>query len=184
MIALRVPQEVGRLLAQMSGALPGDVQAASEMHVTVVYLGDGASMEQLAAAMVACHKVTRRTSPFTLTCSEVASFDPGHHGTPVILPVQSPELMQLERDLKEELDLSGVSYSAKWPEFKPHVTLSYMPGAKTAGPLPAPVSWGAFDLTIYGADRGDGRVSIALPFVLQNFQLQLEKIAAKLSRSQ
>lgn len=181
MVAIRVPAEAARLLSAVAGALPGDSQAASEMHVTLLYLGDDVPMEQLARVMVACYAVTRKTAPFTMTVSEVASFDPGGNGTPVILPVQSPELHELQGNLRQELDRSGVDYDKKWPEYKPHVTLSYVPNMKAAGPMASPISWGAFDLTIYGANRGDGRATIILPFAPQSFQVQMEKIASKIA---
>jgi 2'-5' RNA ligase len=150
------------------------------MHVTVIFLGDDVPMQQLASAMVACHAVTSKTAPFTLTVSDISSFEPGGNGTPVIMPVQSPELMTLEQELKAEFDRAGIPYSTKWPEFKPHVTLSYVPGMKASGPLPVPVSWGAFDLTIYGANHGDG-MSVVLPFELPNIEVKMQKIAAKIA---
>lgn len=181
MIALKVPAEAARLLGAVAGHLPGDSQTASDMHVTVLYLGDDVPMQQLAQTMAACHVVTSKTPPFVLTVNSIDSFDPGEDGTPVIMPVSSPELMSLEQALKAELDSAGVQYSKKFPEYKPHVTLSYIPGMKASGPLPTPISWGAFDLTIYGANRGDGRATIILPFAPQNFQVQMEKIAAKVA---
>jgi len=181
MIALRVPYETARLLGSIAGALPGDSQAASDMHVTVAFLGDDVSVQQLASAMVACHAITSKTAPFMLTVSEISSFEPGENGTPVIMPIQSPELHTLEQALKAELDKAGVPYGKKWPEFKPHVTLSYIPGMKASGPLPAPLSWGTFDLTIYGANSGDGQMLVVLPFELPNIEVKMQKIAAKIA---
>lgn len=182
MIALRVPTETARLMERISGVLPGDSQAASDMHITIAYLGDKTPMEQIAKAMLACHSVASKTAPFMLTVDSMDSFEPGDDGTPIILPVKSEELHSLEKAIKEELDRFGVGYSKKWPEFKPHVTMSYIKGMRAAGPLSVPISWGAFDMTIYGADRGDGRVSIVLPFILPNTHIKLQRIAAKIAR--
>ena len=184
MIAVKVPTETSRLISKISEALPGDSQAASEMHVTIIHLGDDVPISQLAKVMEACHTVTSKISPFVMTVDSIDSFEPGDNGgVPVILPVQSQELHELEQKLKQEFDSAGISYSNKYPEFKPHVTLSYVPGMKAVGPLPAPISWGAFEMMIYGADSGDGRVLVTLPFGLPNMQIKLQKIAARVARS-
>jgi 2'-5' RNA ligase len=182
MVAIRVPQETGHLLENMSNCIPGDSQTASDMHVTVAFLGDDVPISSLAAAMTACHAVTSRTSPFVLTVDSIESFEPGKDGTPIIMPVKSEELHALEQAVKAEMDRIGVFYDKKWPEFKPHVTLSYVKGMRGAGALPAPLSWGAFGLTVYGGNHGNEGVSIELPFELPSMQLKMNAIASRIAK--
>lgn len=181
MIAIRIPQETARLLEKMAKCIPGNSQAASDMHVTVLYLGDDVPIDVIAKAMTACHAVTSTTAPFTMSVDRIDSFEPGTNGTPVIMPVTSNELQTLHQNLKAELDRQGVFYDKKWPEFKPHVTLSYVDGMKGSGYLPKPLSWGVFELTVYGANKGEG-VSAVLPFELSSTELKLQKIASRITR--
>lgn len=180
MIAIRVPEETAKMLEQMAASIPGDNQSTSDMHITLVSLGDGIPVETLAKAMEACHSVTSKTSPFSLEVREISSFDPGNNGTPIILPVESKELIELQSKILEALNEFGVEYSKKWPEFKPHVTLSYVEGMKGEVSLPHPIRWGAFEVEIFGADHGSGGMSITLPLEMPNTELKLRKIAASI----
>lgn len=181
MIALRVPHDTARMLEKLAGSMSGDSQTASEMHVTLVYLGDNVSVGTLSRVMLACSYVTSRTTPFSLSVGKIDSFEPGKNGTPVILPVTSNELHALHKAVSEALDTVGIEYSKKWPEFKPHVTLSYVDGMKGSGFFPSPITWGAFELSIYGDNHGDGGISIAMPFELPNIKLKMQTIAAKIA---
>lgn len=180
MIALRVPNDTARMLEKLAGSVNGDSQTASEMHVTLIYLGDDVSIETLSKVMLACNSVTSRTTPFSLSVDKIDSFEPGKNGTPVILPIVSNELHALHEAISEALDAAGIEYSKKWPEFKPHVTLSYVNGMKGSGFFPSPITWGAFELSIYGDNHGDGGVSITMPFELPSIELKMQTIAARM----
>lgn len=180
MIAIRVPKDTAKLMEKMAEAIPGDSQTASDMHITLVYLGDGVTVDTLSKVMLACHGVTSKTPPFSLEVNRIESFEPGEKGTPIILPVVSNDLHDLQRAVREALDVAGIDYSKKWPEFKPHVTLSYVKGMRGSGPLPSAIKWGAFELTVYGADHGNGGVSVVMPFEMQNMELRLQKIAMRI----
>lgn len=180
MIAIRVPHDTARMLEKLAGSVSGDSQTASEMHVTLIYLGDDVSIGTLSKVMLACNSVTSKTTPFSLSVDKIDSFEPGKNGTPVILPIVSNELHALHKAVSEALDAAEVEYSKKWPEFKPHVTLSYVDGMKGSGFFPSPITWGAFELSIYGDNHGDGGISIAMPFELPSIELKMQTIAARI----
>ncbi len=183
-VGLRVPHDAARLLEGVK--VPGDRLSASDMHVTILYLGKGLPMVQVAKAMVACSVVTEAQPPFGVSVSRVSSFPRNKDdGFPVICPVDSPELHSLRSALRASFQKLGVPFSDKWPEFRPHVTMSYVKdlpdgveGFSFDQPLPGPLSFTALELTIWGGDKGDGRVHVGLPFVLS----PLERMASRLSR--
>lgn len=167
-IGLKVPHEAARLLRGVD--VPGDRLSTSDMHVTVLYLGHGVPVVEVAKAMCAAHQVTSRTAPFLCGIRDVSSFPGGEDGIPVICPVHSPGLHVLNAALRAEFDRLCIRYSKKWPEYKPHVTLSYVTGPDApraySSDLPGPLTWTASDMVIWGGDEGDEVLSVTMPFVL------------------
>jgi len=163
MIGLRVPQDLARLLQGVE--VPGEPIQRHHQHVTIHMLGDDVPIEQIGKAIIAAHGVAEKTVPFRLSINSVSTFKGGDHGVPVICPVFSPELHELWENLKTAFDEAGVEYSKKWPEYKPHVTLSYSPEPMKDKPV-GPVEWSAFEMVLWGGDSDDQRLCVTLPFSL------------------
>lgn len=182
MIALRVPQDVALMLEGVE--TPGDNHSASDMHVTILYLGDDTPIANLAMAMVAMHEVASKWSPFLMSVDGVSSFDSNDEGkTPIIAPVESPELHELHEALKESLKTHGVWFSEKYPEYKPHVTLSYADeGDANDKTFPKPVTWGAYGLDLYGGNEGMRGPFAHLPFSIPpSTEVKLSSVAHRIS---
>jgi 2'-5' RNA ligase len=162
-ICLRVPHEVTRLLDTID--VPGSRVLGSEKHVTVLHLGDDVPIDTLSSAVAAIYNVTSNWKPFSAMLDRIESFPKNEDGVPIIMPVTSPELLELHAALSKSLDEVGVSYSKKFPEYKPHVTLSYAEKAKGLGTI-EPLEWGVFDVILWGGEQGDGRLSAVFPFSL------------------
>jgi len=163
MIGLRVPADAARLLASVD--VPGEKIQRHHAHVTIHMLGDDVPMEQIGKAIIAAHSVAEKTVPFRVAINSVSTFKAGNNGVPVICPVFSPELHELHENLKAAFDAAGVEYSKKWPEFKPHVTLSYSPEPMKDQAL-GPLEWSAYEMILWGGDEDDQRLSVNLPFSL------------------
>lgn len=178
-IALKVPQEASLLLEDVGVPINGERESASDMHVTILYLGKGLVIGDIARAMCSAFTVASVTSPLLCSINTITSFPSNDEGlTPVICPVICPALIQLNKDLKLALDLGAVGYDNKYPEYKPHVTLAYQTGEFKDMSLPGPLSWTAHEMLMWGDDNGFGKVMVHLPFVLN----PLEKIAMRLSK--
>jgi len=178
-IGLKVPDDASRLLAGVE--VPGERHSASDMHVTILFLGQDLPITEVAKAMCAAFQVTSRTRPFVCGVKDVSSFPRGADGLPVICPVVSPGLMVLNAALRAEFDRLGLGYSKKYPEYKPHVTLSYdrVPGGPDSysAPLPGPLTWTASDMVIWGGNEADEILSVNLPFVLGPIERAARRIA-------
>jgi 2'-5' RNA ligase len=120
-------------------------------------------IDTITEAIVAAYEVASKTVPFSLSVSEVSCFPKGEDGVPIITRVESPEIHKLWRDLCTGLDRAGVDYSKKFPEFSPHVTLSYNLEVVRAFPI-GPFEWTAYEMVLWGGDSGDERISVTLPF--------------------
>jgi len=178
-VMLKLPHEAARLLEGVE--VPGDRHSASDMHVTLFLLGKDLPVVDVAKAMCAAYQVTSRTRPFTCALGAVSSFPRGDDGVPIICPVVSPGLMGFRAALKAEFDRLGIGYSKKFPEYKPHVTLSYCSdeGLDTySSPLPGPLTWTASDMVIWGGDHADHVLSVNMPFVLGPVERAARRLAS------
>ena len=178
-VGLEVPPGIARILRGVKD-VPGERHSASDMHVTILYLGKGLPVTDVAKAMCAAFQVTSRTNPFACGLTGVSSFPGGDDGVPVICPVQSPGIHELNALLKAGFDKYGIGYSDKYPEYKPHVTMSYVTDGsvdKYRQDLPGPLAWTASELVIWGGDEADEMLSVSMPFVLG----PLERMAFRIS---
>lgn len=156
-IGIKVPAEVGRMLETVD--VPGERHSVSDMHITLLYLGKGVDVVSVAKAMVVTHEVASKTRPFMVWGDAVSSFPSNpDDGVPVIVPVHSQPLHALRAALASRFDELGIGYSKKYPDFKPHVTLSYVkdpgPGFQAPStPLPGYTGWVVYDVTIWAGDE-------------------------------
>jgi len=170
-LGIHCPRDVARIFSQIECI--GDKEPLWHQHITLLYLGDDVPIEQLAKAVVAIYGVTSKTKPFSVMADRVTSFPPHpEHGTvPIICPIVSPALHDLQARLRAAFDRMGIEYSRKFPEYKPHVTLSY-----TKDPLVfadhvadkdiPPIEWGVADIVLWGGEDGDQRFSANFPLTI------------------
>lgn len=176
LIGFRLPVEAGLLLEQAE--VPGDRESSSDFHVTSVYPGRSTPVVTLAKILVVVQRVSERFGPFDVTLADIASFPAGDDGVPVICPVDSPEMHAFHHAVKAGLDAAGVPYSKKWPEYKPHVTLSYVRDGsvkEVVGKLASPVSFTLYGASLWG-DEGCGMIRAEVPFPASPIQ----RMAARL----
>jgi 2'-5' RNA ligase len=166
-LMLRVPHETARLLSEVQYGDVGERESPGEYHITVTYLGKEIPIEQITKAIPIIFGITSKTRPFTVGTDHISTFPPGEDGVPIIARVNSPELHTLRDALWAAFDAAGIPYDKKFPEFKPHVTVGYskdpLAGEVVNADFPR-IEWGAHELILWGADRGDGRLSVTFPF--------------------
>ena len=93
----------------------------------------------------------------------------------------SDELLDFHHDLKKAFDKQGVFYSKKYPEYIPHITLSYAEKRIKNFNLTSPIQWAAHEATLYGGDMGDDRLTATFPFVLNPSKASFKKSVLKLA---
>lgn len=162
-IGLKAPHEVGRLLHAVD--VPGSKLPITEYHVTLLYLGKDVPIEVIGKAIVAAADVAAGAKPFRCTLTHATSFPENEDGVPIICPVTSPELHDLNTTLKAAFDAAGVEYSKRYPEYKPHLTLSYADEAVEDQDF-GPLEWSAYEMVLWGGDAGDERLATNFPFAM------------------
>ena len=160
-IGVKVPADAAASLARIK--VPGEPVPPEEMHVTLLYLGKNVPIPDVLQATMACYMMTKRWTPFRATSRRVTCFSQSEEGeVPVVARVLCPELHRLHMALRKSLDFMEIEYSKKYPEYKPHITLSYskkpMPDVK----IPS-VAWEIGELVIWGGDDGTERIAVTLP---------------------
>lgn len=164
-LGIAVPAQTARLIAEVDYGGIGQAVPSSEYHITMIYLGKDVPIETISAAIPAIFSVTSRTKPFTVQTSRASTFPGNEDGVPIIARIQSNALHTLRSDIGQALDVAGIEYSKKYPEYKPHLTLAY-----SSEPLEQPVDvefpvieWGAHELSLWGGDKGDNRLIVTFP---------------------
>lgn len=171
-VGLRLAPETARLLATIDYGDVGEPEPSNAYHVTLLNLGHEIEVEQIAMAVEPLLAVAGETKPFTARVDRVSSFPPHpEHGTvPVICPVESDGLRLLHARLSAAFEAAGVSFSKKFKDFNPHVTLAYIePNGKPVAfkDVPfTPVEWGVHEIVLWGGDDADDRVVMTIPLSL------------------
>lgn len=161
-VGIRIPHEVGRLFSHIP--VPGEKVPTDEMHVTLLYIGKATPLEMIGRAVVAAAEVAEAVRPFRLQVSKSTCFPKNDDGVPIICPVESPDLHELNSQLKAAFDKHNVDYSKKFPDYKPHVTLSYASDLIQEESFAEPLEWSAYEMVLWAGDSGDDRVSATFPF--------------------
>lgn len=165
-LGFRVPHETSRLFRDIE--VPGTKTEMGQYHVTLLYLGNDIEVDVLAEALKATYAVTSKTRHFTVRTSMVMSFPPSpEDGHPVVARITSDELHDLRERLVLAFDEGGIDFNKKYPDYKPHVTLSYAGDAVDEFRIPT-IEWGAHELVMWGGDDGDRKLTVTFPLALRS----------------
>lgn len=139
MLCLALAPDVAAQLA-VPGGLP-----AHELHITLAYLGswlderDRQTVAAVTAEVAAAHR------PLAGRVYGQGRFPAGDDGTvPVWARVDVPGLRELRQVLVERIRAAGVWFEDRYPQYTPHVTLTYLVGDE-APPPPVPQTPVRFD---------------------------------------
>jgi 2'-5' RNA ligase len=161
-LTIKVPEDVSVKLSNIQ--VPGVKVPVSEKHITLLYLGDDVSIDVLGSVVIETARVTERIKPFKIHLKNMTSFPQGKDGYPVICPVVSKEIHGLHDALGDALDVHGIEYDKKWPEFKPHVTLSYAEDKPKDKKIDE-ITWTCNEVMLWGGDHGEHRLSTKFEFL-------------------
>lgn len=149
MVALYPTAEVAQRLAIEDGLAPGD------LHVTLAYLGQDLTEEQLADAEAVLAGIAVQFPALPGQVGGLGQFPEGDDGVPVYAPVDVALLSEVRQALVEALTAADVPVSTDHG-FTPHMTLTYLQdGDAEPTPVPAtPTTFAALSL-VAGTDRTD-----------------------------
>lgn len=161
MIAIKIPEKIADRLSRE--AVPGKKCPPEEMHLTLFYFKELKFEEAL--KVIACmHEVLKKSSSIKINLKKIVSFPSNEDGTPVIVPIISDDLIRLREKLAKKLDEEGLEYSKKYPEFKPHVTLSYSTKDVEERKLLSPFTFKVDEVILYAGKDMDSNMIVTIPF--------------------
>lgn len=167
MLSIKLPEGPARALSGID--VPGKKTPLDEFHITLMYMEGDLPTAELAKALGPTLEVVSATTPFTVQVERVATFSYNDDGTPVMCPVISKDLHDLRARLADAWDRADVPYSKKYPEYKPHVTLSYAEEDITlAYALPSPVEWEVREVALWSGDSEESAIVAAFPILTRS----------------
>lgn len=153
MFGVKVPEEIAKKLSKIK--VPGEKLELEEFHSTIFYFKD-MKIEDAVKAISVIFEVLKRQPKFTMKLDKAECFPENEDGVPIICPVESTELHKFHKKLAKKLDEAEVNYSKRWPEYKPHVTLSYAKESIEEKEF-SPLEWDVEELYLWaGSDMREG----------------------------
>lgn len=175
MIGLKAPEEICERLSKIS--VPGKKTPADEMHITMFYFEQDLGIKDILKITQAMYEVTKKADALSIKGNTVSTFNKGDDGVPVIVPIVSDDLVDLRKKMAKKFDNEGIKYSKKWPEYKPHLTLSYSPKEMEDKKLEKSIGWKASEVIFWaGSWHSDPGVLVSMP-------LHLGKKASKFDKN-
>ncbi len=172
MISIRVPSDTANILSRIP--VPGIREAKEDLHITILNLGE-VTIVDIAKATQTLFVLANRFEAINVRVNSVGSFPQGPDGFPIICEVDSPQLHELHAMAKVALDEAGVSYSKKFPEYRPHITLAYSDVEVTAQPFNT-VGFSASEFYLIGGSSDTDKIDVRFPFLMNTLTL---KVAAR-----
>jgi 2'-5' RNA ligase len=129
----------------------------SPSHVTFLYIGEFKDGKKQGILLERLKDICRRWWPMChAVLGDLDYFDQDDHDrrVPHVCVDFDKDLSGFKQRVKQELQDAGISVGDKFPEFKPHVTLAYMPGmdAKWKGRIPKG-KWKFNEMEIWGLPK-------------------------------
>lgn len=156
-LGIKVPHEVGRLICHLE--VPGVKETPSEYHITLLVFGDNWPISELTKAVEATYTVVSKIEPFSVKSKKVSHFPPRpDHPTPIIVPIQSEELMDLHKKLFREFNKQKINFKKTFKDYHPHITLAYSENKHDDHRIDPPIEFMINEVILWGGDEGDTRL--------------------------
>jgi 2'-5' RNA ligase len=161
-VGIKVPEEVGEYLKKIP--VPGKPEPLDHLHITMLYLGKNVPVDRIMKAGLVAYEIGQQFHEFDCIVQRVTKFPPGPDGVPIICPVESEVAHEFRAKLAEAFDANRIEYSKKFPEWKPHVTLSYASESDVFADVPLKAQrWSVEEINIWGGDEGEDKVVVKIP---------------------
>lgn len=171
MIGLKIPPKISEQLSKIS--VPGKKSSAEELHITMFYFKDKLKIDDVLSIVQNLYTITKKSDELQIKATTISSFKKNDDGIPIIVPVISEDLLALRKKIAKKFDDAGIEYSKKWPEYKPHITLSFSSKEMEDKKLDKTISWKAGEIVLWaGGWHTDPGILVELP-------LQMNKRASK-----
>ncbi len=164
LLCLKLAPDTARLLTSID--VPGEKTDLDSKHVTLIYLGKELELEAILLAIQVTYQVLSSWTPFVLRTRLITAFPPSDKGIyPIVARIESADLHEMQGALREAFDEEDVPYDKKWPDYKPHATLSYAEEDMEPFKVP-PITWSCTEVALWGGDEGETDLVCRFPLAL------------------
>lgn len=133
LLCIKIPKDIAKMLHEVDA--PGEKEDLSDAHITLTHTKESdASTEVLGDMIEVLVPLLQGVRPFAAHTSRVSVFDATSHSDdkiPLVCRVESPELHSMRQKVAEAFDKAGIVFSKDFPDYKPHITLSYAPNEES-----------------------------------------------------
>lgn len=170
LIGIKIPESIGKLLNQIE--VPGKKEPHAEMHITMFYFEGALSIKQIMDICNLIIDTLENLNIFDIKFQNISSFPKGDDGIPIKVDVESPGLIELRKTLAKKLNKEDLKFSNKFPNYSPHITLSYSEDEDIDSfKLEKEISMSIGELVIWGGDSFENGICVIIPFKLNNKKL-------------
>ncbi len=123
-IGIKIPPKISNELKKID--VDGEKIDTSDLHITLIVFEDNIPIKDVSKSLEAMYDACKAIKPFEIILNKISCFPKREDNPcPIIIPIQSEELQQVNKNLKKSLDKAKVDYLQTFKNYKPHVTLSY-----------------------------------------------------------
>lgn len=161
-LGIRIPQDVGRLIAGLD--VPGTKESPSEYHITVLCFDENWPITEISKALEATYEVISSIKPFHIKSTKISHFPKHEDGPiPIIAPIESEELMKMQKALAKEFESQKIDFKKTFKDYKPHITLAYSEDEHDDYKIEPSVEFVVSEIVLWGGDHGDDRIFVTFP---------------------
>lgn len=182
MIGLKIPEEVAERLSKIS--VPGKKLPKEEMHITMFYFENKLNIKDILKITQIMYNVSKKIEPIHIKGTTISTFKKGDDGVPIIVQIVSEDLSIFRKKMAQKFDDEDIDYSKKWPEFNPHLTLSYSSKEMEDKKLDKNISWKASEVVFWAGDwHSDPGILVSIPIAKKASKFQSNYLVAELFES-
>lgn len=175
MISLSVPEDIRDQLAKIK--VPGKKESKDEYHITLFYFENKLKIDDILKVLETAFIFCKKHKSFPIKGTKIESFPEGDDGFPIIVPIESDDLQQFRKKLAKKFDADGIDYSKRWPDFNPHLTLSYS-STKEEKPLPKNISWEIDEIELWAGDDMASGLYCSIPLGISKHATRYDNLYA------
>ncbi len=163
LLGIKIPKNISDILSKLD--VPGIKEDSSGYHITLLYF-KVASIKDILEAAEEILELTSKSPIFNIKFDNIECFPEGDDGVPIICPVVSDDLFSFHKKLKTKIDKTNLDYSKKFPEYKPHITLSYNKEKIKSFEL-EPIEYSVSEIIFWCGDNMDEKMTITFPLNIE-----------------
>lgn len=160
--------------------VPGQRQEPGSYHCTLMYFGKEVLVKDIRKIIRVTTATIKNQQSFMVKTNLISSFPSQSDTIPIIAKIESSKLQIMRALLKRQYIKENINFDDRYPDYNPHVTLSYMNASSSFKDIKIPkISWEIDKINIWYKDGG-AHVKLELPFNKK----ELEKIILNIKDSE